>query len=263
MFRHLAVLAAALACTGPALAADLQTKARPLDTPPVPVIGTSPFAIGLSLGIALSPTENFLTIPGVLEGDGPIKGYPIGPLAGVIASYRLIPIGPAFVDAIAEAHYDFSHGCVGSSCTAERKSGFLLQQGLEVGLTTAQVAGALPTSGQPANWPLPINVPSSLAANLKVAARGGIAERWAGLCAVIDMFGTYDCGNQLMWAPYGGLGVSFMASTNVEIKAVWDHVFWKQGNSFTPAGPIQPTFLNDIVTIKQEDDIKLQFLYHF
>lgn len=259
MFKRLAVLVAALACPGLALAADL--KARPLDTSPVPVIGYSPFAIGLSLGMALSPTENFLTQNGALVGEGPIKGYPIGPLAGIIASYQLVPLGPAFVAATAEAHYDFSRGCVGLDCAAERKNGFLLQAGLETGLTLGQANGLLPTSGQPANWPIPINVPTSITSNLKLAGRGGIAARWVSLCAVIDMVGDFACGNQAMWAPYAGAGVSFMASTNTEVKAVWDHVFWKQGNSFTPQAAI-PLF-QSAVTVRQEDDIKLQFLYHF
>lgn len=263
MFKCLVLLAASLACSAlaPAFAADLPTKARPLDTTPAPVIGVSPFAVGLSLGMALSPTENFLTQNGALGGEGPVKGYPIGPLAGIIASYQLVPIGPAFVAATAEAHYDFSRGCVGLDCAAERKNGFLLQAGLEAGLTAFQVNGLLPTSGQPVNWPVPINVPTSIASNLKLAARGGIAGRWVSLCAVIDMMGDFACGNQTLWAPYAGAGVSFMVSTNSEIKVVWDHIFWKQGNSFTPQAAI-PLF-QSAVTIRQEDDAKVQWLYHF
>lgn len=245
----------------PADAADLPKKAAPKIAAPAPVPLYNPLAIGVSLGMALSPTENFLTINGQLMGDGPVKGYPIGPLAGIVATYDLIPVGPAYVAATGEVHYDFSRGCVGDSCAAERKNGFLLQQGLEIGLTTAQINGALPTSGQPANWPVPIVVPTSLASNLKLGARAGLAERWVTLCAVVDQFGDYGCGDQFLWAPYGGLGLSFMASTNWEVKAVWDHVFWKQGNSFTPTAAT-PLFAST-VSIRQEDDVKLQLLYHF
>lgn len=242
-------------------AADLPKKAKDVTPPPAPVIAPSPFALGVSLGMALSPTENFLTQNGALVGEGPVKGYPIGPLAGIIASYQLIPIGPAYVSATAEVHYDFSRGCVGLDCAAERKNSFLLQQGLEFGLTTAQINGALPTSGQPANWPVPIIVPANLASNLKLGARGGIAERWVTLCAAIDTFGDTACGSEFLWAPYAGLGLGFMASTNSEIRAVWDHIFWKQGNMFTPQAAI-PLF-QSAVTIRQEDDVKLQWLYHF
>lgn len=245
----------------PADAADLPPKKiKKLDTPaPVPVY--NPLAIGVSLGMALSPTENLLTINGALQGDGPVKGYPIGPLAGIVATYDLIPIGPAYVAGTAEVHYDFSRGCVGDSCSAERKNGFLLQQGLELGLTTAQVNGALPTSGQPANWPIPIQVPTSIASNTKLGLRGGLAERWITLCAVVDMVGDYGCGDQFLWAPYAGFGLGFMASTQWEVKAVYDHVFWKNGNSFTPT-PAIPLFAST-VSIRQEDNIKLQLLYHF
>jgi hypothetical protein len=246
--------------SSPVLGADLPRKIKPLDTT-VPVLGYNPFKIGVSAGVALSPTENFLTFDGVLLGDGPLKGFPAGPLVGLVGSYTLIPIGPAYVDAVAEIHYDFSRGCLGLDCSAERKNGFLLQQGLEIGLTAGQANGLLPTSAQPPNWPIPINVPTSIGSNLKFGGRGGIAERWVTLCAVIDMVGDYACGNQALWAPYAGIGLGFMASVNWEVKAVWDHIFWRQGNSFTPTAAV-PLFQN-VVTIKQEDDVKLQLLYHF
>lgn len=247
--------------TLPADAADLPKKAQPKVAAPAPVPLYNPLAIGVSLGMALSPTDNLLTFGGVVMGDGPFKGLPLGPLAGIVATYDLIPIGPAFVAATAEAHYDFSRGCVGLDCSAERKNGLLLQQGLEIGLTTQQANSYIPTAGQPGNWPLPITVPASLAANLKLAARGGLAERWVTLCAVTDMVGDYACGSQFLWAPYAGVGLSFMASTNWEVKAVWDHIFWKTGNSFTPTAA-SPLFSNT-VAIEHEDDVKLQLLYHF
>lgn len=249
----------------PADAADLPKKAQPKVAAPAPVPLYNPLAIGVSLGMALSPTENLLTMNGQLQGDGPVKGYPIGPLAGIVATYDLIPIGPAYVAATGEIHYDFSHGCVGDACQAERKNGFLLQQGLEIGLTTQQVNGYIPTSGQPGNWPIPITVPANLASNLKFGLRGGLAERWVTLCAVTDTTADYACGDMFLWAPYGGLGLSFMASVNWEVKAVWDHVFWSKGNSFTPAPavPLIGPIVSSTAIIKQEDDIKLQLLYHF
>lgn len=246
----------------PADAADQNPpKAKPKVAAPAPAPVYSPLAVGVSFGMALSPTDNFLTIGGTLMGEGPVKGYPIGPLAGIVATYDLIPIGPAYVAATAEIHYDFSRGCVGIDCASERKNGFLLQQGLELGLTAAQGNGLLPTSGQPANWPIPITVPTSLSTNTKFGLRGGLAERWVTLCAVTDMAGDFACGDQFLWAPYTGLGLSFLATTNWEVKAVYDHIFWKQGNTFTPTAAI-PLF-SSIVTIRQEDDAKLQLLYHF
>jgi hypothetical protein len=232
-----------------------------------PAPAPSPFAIGISAGMALSPTENFLTINGMATGSGPLKGMPLGPLVGIVATYDLIPVGPAYVMATAEAHYDFSRGCVGLDCSAERKNGVLLQQGLEFGLSLAQGNSYLPTSGQPANWPLPINVPTSLATNTKLGLRGGLAERWVSLCGVTDTNGDYQCGDQFLWAPYAGVGLSFLASTNWEVKAVYDHIFWAQGNTF--ATTAATTLLAGIsaasvvAIIKQEDDVKLQFLYHF
>lgn len=244
-------------------AADLPKKA--ITPKAAPVLAYNPFAIGISAGMALSPTENVLTLNGTVQGDGPLKGLPLGPLAGIVASYDLIPIGPAFVRATAEVHYDFSRGCIGDACQLERKNGFLLQQGLELGLTAAQGNGLLPTSGQPANWPLSINVPSDLATNTKIGLRGGMAERWVGLCGVIDTSGTFACGNQTLWAPYAGVGLGFMASTNSEIRVVYDHIFWKQGNSFSTVAAASLIDSSTFVaaTIKQEDDVKFQWLYHF
>jgi opacity protein-like surface antigen len=250
-----------------ALSADLKTpvKAKAVAPPPAPVIGVSPFYIGMFGGVGMSPTVNDFTLDG--QASGGIKGYPTGILAGVHAGYSFTS-GPVYWGATLEVAYDFSRGCVDIACMAARKNGFLLQEGLELGISMTTLGGYIPSQGQPSNWPVPITLPASVWSNMIFAVRGGMAERNLDLCAFApdggfvggQFTGSTQCGSKFIAAPYVGGKLKFMASTNSEIAAVYDHVFWGNQYQFTPAAAV-PLFSNS-VNIKSEDIFKLQYAYH-
>lgn len=266
MKRFIAALALLAGCAS-AQAADLPLKAKPFDTPVV--ASTSPFWIGAFTGLGLSPTQNELTIPGAVSGTQ--KAWPTGILAGVTAGYTNVT-GPIAWGISFEAAYDFSRGGVdcsdinaaltGQSCMASRKNGWLFQEGLEFGISLSTLGGYIPTSGQPSNWPVPIVVPASVWSNIMLLGRGGYAERNIDLCAAIDLLGDMGCGSKFIAAPYAGVKLKAMLSTNTELFAVYDHIFWGNGSSFTPTAAL-PVFQGlDTVTIKQEDLFKVGLAYH-
>ena len=261
--KRLLVLAF-LGC-GAASATDLPKKAL---VAPAPVVATNSFYIGAFGGIGLSPTQNELTFDGI--SGGVQKAWPTGLMAGGIFGYANTA-GPLYYGFAFEAAYDFSRGGVdcgtanslmtGQSCLASRKNGLLLQEVGELGLSLSQLTGYIPSSAQPANWPVPITVPASFASNFVMAARVGFAQRNVDLCAAIDLAGDIACGSKFISAPTAGLKLKFMASAQTEIFATWDHAFWGNGSSFTPAAAI-PLFQNT-VSIQQEDIFKAGFGYHF
>ena len=270
--KRFVALALLVGCAS-AQAADLPRKAR--DVPaPAPVIGTSPFYVGIEGGVGLSPTMNDFTIAGQSQQQGgPLKGYPTGILAGVNAGY-VISSNPLYLALDISADYDFSRGCVGVACVASRKNGFLFEEGLEFGISMTQLAGYIPTSGQPQNWPIPITVPTSIFSNMVLAGRGGYAERINDLCVFgnitdpVTDTGTTSCGTKVIAAPFAGVKLKFAASTNWQIKAGWDHIFWGNAYEFdTPfiAAVINPTLIasQSIVKITKEDVFKIGADYHF
>lgn len=253
-----------LIATWPSFAADLPAKAIKRDTS-VPVVATSPFYFGFWGGVGLSPTMNDFTIDGVEQGGAPIKGYPTGILVGLEAGYTLAP-GPISFRLTFDAAYDFSRGCVDFACIAARKNGWLLQEGIGIPISLTTIGGYIPTAGQPSNWPVPVTVPTSVWSNMLITPRGGYAERNLDLCALnglVDANGNdvTACGSKFIAAPYAGLELSFMASTNSEIALRWDHVFWGNQYSFTPAAAI-PLFQNS-VNITKEDLLTVHYNYHF
>lgn len=270
LFVSFALVGAVIAGIFPARAADLP-RAPALKAAPV-VVAPNPFYIGLLGGIGLSPTENEATFPGISTGVQ--KAWPTGILAGGVVGYANTS-GPLYWGVAFEAAYDFSRGGVscgamdalmtGVSCPVTRKNGLLLQEVGELGISMSTLAGYIPNSAQPANWPVPIIVPASVWSNIVIAARGGLAQRDIQLCAVtglnLDGTAVSQCGSKFYNAPSAGLKVKFMASAQTEIFATWDHVFWKGGSTFTPSGAI-PLFQN-AVSLQGEDLFKGGFGYHF
>jgi hypothetical protein len=259
-------LCLALAC-GSAFAADLPVRsAVKADIPTI--VATNPFYIGFWGGIGLSPTENQLTFLGTAEG--PVKAYPTGLMAGLTVGYANNS-GPIYWGAAVEAAYDFSKGDVGGpvpgSIAGSRKNGFLVQEGVELGISMTTLGGYIPTSARPGNWPVPITVPASVWSNLIFAARGGLAQRDVKLCALdgtVDVNGNPNmpCASKFINGPYAGLTLKAMISANSEVRFVYDHVFWGKGSSFTP-GAMPPAIFSNTIAIKDEDLFKVGYNYHF
>jgi hypothetical protein len=218
-----------------AQAADL-SKPLPLKAPPF-VTSYSPFYIGIFAGGGWSKVENELTIGGTPMG--PIKVFPTGLLVGGEVGARW-NLNPVVVGVNASAGYNFSKasvGCdvMGSGCLGYRKDGVLLQEGGEVGINLGTLFGYVPSGASPANWPVPITVPASIAGNLTATLRGGIAERDLTMCATqLNMDTTLSsvCGSKWIIGPYAGGKIGAAISQQVEAYVRVDHIFWN--SSFTP-----------------------------
>jgi hypothetical protein len=254
------------------MAADLPAK-PPLKATPIAKPG-GPFYIGLFGGGGWSKVENELTIDGTSQG--PIKAFPTGVLVGAELGIRWNT--PLVWGLNASFAYDFnkqSVGCgpdvaalTGNQCLGFRKDGWLFQQGGEVGINLATLAGFVPGSASPANWPVPITVPASVWSNLTVTARGGIAERDLTLCATAiaatetTMAIGQQCGSKFVIGPYFGGRIGAAISPQAEVFARVDRIIWN--SSFTPAqDPRVSAVFANTTRAKDETVAVVGFDYHF
>ena len=262
--RFLLSLIAALGLSGslPAAAAD-QNPPKVVKAAPAITVAPSAFYIGAWGGAGFSKTQNELTNPGI--ATGPISAYPTGIMPGLTLGYASNST-PIYYGVAIDVGYDFSRGSIGGiapaaglSATGYRKNGFFLDEVVELGIGASTIAGYVPSNAQPQNWPVPIMVPTAVVNNLIFAARGGFAQRNVDLCASVDLAGDTACASKIINGPLVGMKVKAMISTNTEVFATYDHVFWN--SSFTPA-QASPVFANTI-SAKDEELFRVGFGYHF
>jgi opacity protein-like surface antigen len=240
--------------TVPALAADLAYKAK--DAPPP---APSQFYVGIHAGVGVSNQQSDITLPGVATGTPAI--WPAGFMAGAVAGVGAnTPLG--YVGGEIEADYDFTHasiGCTGAlPCMGTSKnSWFFAEKGLW-GFSLGTIAGYVPANAQPSNWPIPITVPASFAANLRILAEAGVAQRNQDICA-LDL-GTLNqaCGSRWMNGLLLGGQLQWAVSQSVTAKAEYNWINFNQ--SFTPQNALSifPTAFQS----KQEQRFMLGFNYN-
>lgn len=231
--RLLRLLLALAGITGaiPAIAADQNPKAVPVKA--AAVAAPSPFYIGFTAGAGFSNQQSDITLPGVATGTPAI--WPAGFMAGgVIGIGYNTALG--YVGAEVEGDYDFTHASIGCTgvlpCMGTSKNSWFFAEKALWGVSLASITGYIPATAQPQNWPIPITVPASMAANLRLLAEVGMAQRNQDICA-LDL-GTLNsaCGSRWMNGLLIGGQLQAAISQNVTLKAEYNWINFNQ--SFTP-----------------------------
>ncbi len=231
---------AVIAGTIPVMAADLPAK-PPLKSALTPV-APSPFQLFIHGGMGITDVQNDIALPGVATGTP--KLWPAGAMVGGGVGY-LSSIGPLSIGVEAEANYDFTRasvGCIGiMPCLGATKNSWFFAEKALAGITLSQIAGYIPGSAQPSNWPVPITVPASFTSNMMLLGAVGAAQRNVDLCAMDLGTGTSLCGNQWKNGLLTGAQARFAVSPNVSVRVEYDYIFFNQ--TFTPAQSV-PLFAN-------------------
>jgi opacity protein-like surface antigen len=254
MKRLLASLALlSVAGSVPAFAADLPAKAVPVKA--AVAVAPSPFYVFVHGGAGFTDVQNDIALPGVSTGTP--KLWPAGFMVGGGLGY-LSTIGPLSVGLEAEANYDFTRasvGCspvtamVGADCLGSAKNSWFFAEKALVGITLSQIAGYIPGSAQPANWPVPITVPASFNQNMMLLGVIGAAQRNVDFCAMDVGTGSSLCGSQWKNGLLTGAQARFAVSPNVSVRVEYDYILFNQ--TFTPTQSI-PFFANTVAAKNEQ-----------
>lgn len=237
------------------------TDARAADMiPTAPVKAfAAPVAVGSWNGVyvgalgAVAKTKgqyDFLTLPGA----GNVN--PSGAMAGAVVGVGTW-LGNLRAAAEVDASYDFSHDnkpC-GAVESCKTKASWFMSQRVVIGATLDSMTGAAKRAGAtPASqWPVPINVPSSLAtATMLPYLTGGIAER--RLTACVD-----GCQERWLvgWTAGGGMRIPVSQSVTFDTH----YLYVRYNKSFTPGADV--TIFPAVVTTESEHIIRGGLHAHF
>lgn len=225
----LALLGVASCTAHPVFAADLPAKkVVPLQVAaaPAPTLPIYAFAVG---GVGWSMSENDLTLPGLAVQGSP-KEYPTGALVGGGIGIASVNSAIGYIGIQAEIDYMFtraSSGCVAVlGCAGYSKNSWRFAQEIQWSPfpTPAQALGKLPSSAQPAHWPIPITTVDSWTGSVMFLPAFGLAERSLDACAT-DIAATAGgmnstaCDTRWMVGPSAGLDVRFPISPQLDALA--------------------------------------------
>lgn len=247
-----------LLASWPAAGADLPVKYKDV---PIPVVAPSPFYVFLHAGAGFSNVQSDITLPGLATGTPKLwpAGFMAGGGFGVLSS-----IGPLAIGAELEGNYDFTRASIGcdpiiGTCLGYAKNSWFFAEKVLAGITLSQIAGYIPGGGTPANWPVPITVPTSFAANMMLLGVIGAAQRNVDLC-VPDLVTLQQlCGSQWKNGLLVGAQMRWQISQNVHARAEYDFVTFNQ--TFTPTQSI-PIFA-DTIAAKNEQRVMVGLGYNF
>jgi opacity protein-like surface antigen len=250
--RKLLLLTTILAT--PCFAADLPLrKAAPVGVTP------SPFYVFLQGGAGFTNTQSDITIAGVATGTPKI--WPAGAMVGGGFGY-LSSVGPLSVGLEAEGDYDFTKSSISCTgvipCMGSAKNSWFFAEKVLFGITLSQIAGYIPGSAQPANWPMPITVPSTFTQNVMLLGEVGMAQRTVDLCA-LDITGTEACGSQWKNGLLVGAQARMNISQNASLRVEYNWIDFNQ--TFTPASAT--AIFADTVSAKNQQRLMAGFNYNF
>lgn len=225
MKRFLLALLLALFAV-PALGADM--PAPVLKAPAAAAAWSGFYLTGFAAGAKTDANFSFLAVPGTgnVRPSGGMAGGGVG-----VGTW----LGAIYVGAEADAAWDFTKAnqpCIFSLTQCKTTSGFFLTQRGIVGVTLPGLASAAAARGitAPAQWPVPLNVPTSVySGGLLPYLTGGIAERRLEA----EVVGVGKNEEWLIGAVAGG-GLKYVVSSGLSVKAEYLFVNWNK--HFNPAG---------------------------
>lgn len=248
-------VALALALASSAHAADMPVPRFPLKAPPpLPIADLTGFYLGAHAGASGSSQQTmFVTTPGVAAAAGlPGKLYPTGIPVGGLAGWGT-SLGALY--GAVEADFDLNNNKTSNTCSwpiagniavntiCGSKPGWISTQRAMVGITLPTLTGAagkiIPANWTPpSQWPLPVNVPSTLAAApVMLLANVGIAEKAInGYVSPTNVGKTVFPGGSQTQTQMGflvGGEVKLPLATGWNATLRYDHIMWNK--SFTPA----------------------------
>ena len=198
-----------------------------------------------------------------MPGTGNLK--PSAGLAGLTVGFGgYLGQGGMYLGVEADGDYDFMTQSVGCAMilNCKERGSFLLTQRAIVGLpglgSPLPQLGNLPAVPAPSNWPVPINLPTTITgANIMPYATGGIAER-------LIKAGVLGQGEQQdwLWGPAVGGGVRLPITPQDSLDM--HYLFINYNKSFVPAcSACTPLFAGSAFKAATENVVAVGWQHHF